>query len=104
MPHRLYGVLAPPSAARSRAGARSALAEIAAAHAAGRLPIVVGGTGLYLRALTAGARRGPADPAGDPRRGGGTLPQRSAARHSAELSRDSTRTRRRACRPATASA
>jgi tRNA dimethylallyltransferase len=31
-----------------------ALAEIAAAHAAGRLPILVGGTGLYLRALTQG--------------------------------------------------
>src|SRR5580765_8523027 len=31
-----------------------ALAEIAAAHAAGRLPIVVGGTGLYLRALQHG--------------------------------------------------
>jgi hypothetical protein len=31
-----------------------ALTEIAAAHAAGRLPIVVGGTGLYLRALQYG--------------------------------------------------
>ncbi len=53
-PHRLYGVLAaaePCSAARWRA---LALDEIAAARAAGRVPIVVGGTGLYLRALTAG--------------------------------------------------
>ena len=53
-PHRLYGFLDaadPGSAGRWRA---SAMAEIAAATAAGRLPIVVGGTGLYLRALTLG--------------------------------------------------
>src|SRR5262249_50673053 len=53
-PHCLYGFLDaadPGSAGRWRA---SALAEIAAAMAAGRLPIVVGGTGLYLRALTCG--------------------------------------------------
>jgi tRNA dimethylallyltransferase len=53
-PHRLYGFLDaadPGSAGRWRG---SALAEIAAAAAAGRLPIVVGGTGLYLRALTGG--------------------------------------------------
>lgn len=53
-PHRLYGVLPAEdvcSAARWRA---LALAEIADAHGAGRLPIVVGGTGLYLRTLTAG--------------------------------------------------
>src|SRR5919206_4639312 len=48
-PHRLYGFLDaadPCSAARWRDLAE---AEIAAAGAAGRLPIVVGGTGLYLR-------------------------------------------------------
>jgi tRNA dimethylallyltransferase len=53
-PHRLYGVLdaaEPGSAGRWRA---SALTEIAASVAAGRLPIVVGGSGLYLRALTGG--------------------------------------------------
>jgi tRNA dimethylallyltransferase len=53
-PHRLYGFLDaadPGSAGRWRI---SALAEIAAAAAARRLPIVVGGTGLYLRALTQG--------------------------------------------------
>jgi tRNA dimethylallyltransferase len=53
-PHRLYGYL---DAAERGTAARwrdLALVEIAAAVAAGRLPIVTGGTGLYLRALTAG--------------------------------------------------
>jgi tRNA dimethylallyltransferase len=53
-PHRVYGFLDAAergSAARWRA---LALAEIAAAHAGGTLPIVVGGTGLYLRALMRG--------------------------------------------------
>ncbi len=53
-PHRLYGVLSgrePCSAGRWR---ELALAEIASARARGRLPLVVGGTGLYLRALATG--------------------------------------------------
>jgi tRNA dimethylallyltransferase len=53
-PHRLYGFL---DAAERGSAARwrgLALAEIAAAVAEGRLPIVVGGTGLYLRALEEG--------------------------------------------------
>ena len=54
VPHRLYGILPasePCSAARWRA---LALAEIAVARDAGRLAIVVGGTGLYLHALLCG--------------------------------------------------
>ncbi|MFE0754834.1 tRNA (adenosine(37)-N6)-dimethylallyltransferase MiaA [Inquilinus sp. NPDC058860] len=53
-PHRLYGVL--PAATRCSAAAwcDMALAEIGLAQKAGRRPIVVGGTGLYLRALTEG--------------------------------------------------
>ncbi|MGH7029628.1 MAG: tRNA (adenosine(37)-N6)-dimethylallyltransferase MiaA [Stellaceae bacterium] len=53
-PHRLYGVL--DAAERGSAGnwRERALTEIAAATRSGRLPIVVGGTGLYLRALTEG--------------------------------------------------
>ena len=45
-PHRLYGVL--PAAERGSAARwrEMALAEIAAAKADGRLPVVVGGTGL----------------------------------------------------------
>jgi tRNA dimethylallyltransferase len=53
-PHRLYGFLPATercSAARWAAWAR---AEIDAASERGRLPIVVGGTGLYLRALQHG--------------------------------------------------
>jgi len=54
VPHRLYGFL--DAAERGSAAAWRALAmdEIAAATNAGRLPIVVGGTGLYLRALERG--------------------------------------------------
>jgi tRNA dimethylallyltransferase len=54
VPHRLYGFL--DAAERGSAGRwrALALAEIAAAAAAGQLPIVVGGSGLYLRALTSG--------------------------------------------------
>jgi len=62
-PHRLYGVLPgvePCSAGRWR---EMALAEIAEALAAGRLPIVVGGTGLYLRALVQGLAPLPPVPA-----------------------------------------
>jgi tRNA dimethylallyltransferase len=53
-PHRLYGFL--DAAERGSAGGWRALAqaEVAAAATAGRLPIVVGGTGLYLRALALG--------------------------------------------------
>ncbi|WP_425450139.1 tRNA (adenosine(37)-N6)-dimethylallyltransferase MiaA [Virgifigura deserti] len=54
VPHRLYGFLPvaqPYSAALWR---ERALEEIAAASAAGRLPVVVGGTGLYLRVLMRG--------------------------------------------------
>ncbi len=62
-PHRLYGVLSAAercSAGRWRA---MALAEIAAAHAAGRLPVVCGGTGLYLKALAEGLSPMPHVPA-----------------------------------------
>ncbi len=62
-PHRLYGVLDGAercSAARWRG---LAAAAIDAVLAAGRWPIVVGGTGLYLRALTAGLSAIPVVPA-----------------------------------------
>ncbi len=54
VPHALYGVrpaAEPGSAAWWR---DAALAAMDAAHAAGRLPILCGGTGLYLSALTQG--------------------------------------------------
>jgi tRNA dimethylallyltransferase len=52
--HRLFGYLggeAPCSAAR---WAKDAKAEIARAHAEGMLPVLVGGTGLYVRTLLDG--------------------------------------------------
>jgi tRNA dimethylallyltransferase len=62
-PHRLYGVI--PAAERCSAGRwlELALAEIAAARAAGKRPILVGGTGLYFRALLEGLAPVPAVPA-----------------------------------------
>src|SRR5258708_13425073 len=62
-PQRLYGVLDaadPCSAARWRAMADS---EIAAAASRARLPILVGGTGLYFRALLDGFADIPPIPA-----------------------------------------
>lgn len=63
LPHRLYGLL--PAAERCSAGrwAGLAAAAIDEAAAAGRLPILVGGTGLYLRALLDGLAPIPALPA-----------------------------------------
>ena len=61
-PHRLYGVLpgrAPCSAGRWR---EMALDEVAAARTEGRLALVVGGTGLYLRALVEGLAPVPSVP------------------------------------------
>jgi len=53
-PHALYGFLALTELCSAARWAEWALAEIAAAHAAGELPIVIGGTGLYLRSLMEG--------------------------------------------------
>ena len=65
VPHRLYGVLS--AAERCSAGRwlRLALPEIEAAFAAGKVPVVVGGTGLYLRALMQGLADVPEIPAAD---------------------------------------
>ena len=54
VPHRLYGVLSARETCSAGRWHALALAEIADAHAAGALPIVVGGTGLYFRALLQG--------------------------------------------------
>jgi tRNA dimethylallyltransferase len=59
VPHHLFDVATPAErfdAARYRDLGRAALGEIAAR---GRLPVVVGGTGLYLRALARGLFAGP---------------------------------------------
>ncbi len=54
VPHRLYGVLDPSESCSAGRWRALALAEIAAASAAGRAAIVVGGSGLYLQALMEG--------------------------------------------------
>lgn len=54
VPHRLFGVLAADDPCSAGRWLRLAEAEAAAAEAAGRLPVVVGGTGLYLEALLKG--------------------------------------------------
>ena len=63
VPHRLFGVL-PAAQACSAAWWRDAtLQEITAAHAAGKHPILVGGTGLYIKTLIEGLSPVPtADP------------------------------------------
>jgi tRNA dimethylallyltransferase len=53
-PHRLYGTRNGADPCSAADWAADAKAEIAAAHAAGRLPILAGGTGLYLRTLIEG--------------------------------------------------
>ena len=64
LPHHLIDVVDPPEryhAARFRWDALEAIARI---RARGRLPVVVGGTGLYVRALLKGLHPAPpADPA-----------------------------------------
>ena len=52
--HRLYGVLDGSRACSAADWAAMARSEIADVHASGRLPILVGGTGLYLRTLLQG--------------------------------------------------
>jgi tRNA dimethylallyltransferase len=54
VPHRLYGVLDAAEACSAGRWRAMALTEIAAAQGMGRLPILAGGTGLYLRALLNG--------------------------------------------------
>lgn len=62
--HRLFGYIDGAEACSAARWAEDARGEIAAAHAAGALPILVGGTGLYLRTLLDGiAPVPPIDPA-----------------------------------------
>lgn len=62
-PHRLYGFVS--AAERCSAGRWLGLAraEVERARSAGKLPIVVGGTGLYLKALLEGLAQVPPIPA-----------------------------------------
>ena len=53
-PHRLFGYIDGAEACSAARWAADARAEIAKAHQAGRLPVLVGGTGLYIRTLLNG--------------------------------------------------
>ena len=64
VPHRLYGVLSGAEAYSAGRYAIDAAKAIAEARRAGRVPIIVGGTGLYFKALLEGLSPVPAiDPA-----------------------------------------
>ncbi len=61
-PHVLYGQLAPDDICSAARYAKLALAEIDEALAAGKLPIVTGGTGFYLKSLLKGLSPIPSVP------------------------------------------
>jgi tRNA dimethylallyltransferase len=64
VPHRLFGTWDGAVACSAADWAEAAKAEVAAAHGAGAVPILVGGTGLYIRTLLDGiAPVPPIDPA-----------------------------------------
>ena len=58
-PHHLYDLVDPGQPFHAAAWAERARAAIVAVTARGRLPILVGGTGLYFRALTRGLFEAP---------------------------------------------
>jgi tRNA dimethylallyltransferase len=60
VPHRLIDLVEPDQPFNVGEYRRLALAEIARLHDEGRIPLVVGGTGLYIRALIGGLWDGPA--------------------------------------------
>jgi tRNA dimethylallyltransferase len=62
VPHRLYGVRPAAEAASVAWWREAALGAMAEARAAGRLPILCGGTGLYLLSLTEGLSAVPPVP------------------------------------------
>jgi tRNA dimethylallyltransferase len=62
-PHRLYGVIDAAEACSAGRWRELAVAEIAAAREVGRVPVLAGGSGLYLRALLDGLAPVPPVPA-----------------------------------------
>ena len=59
VPHRLIDLVEPDQPFNVGLYRKHALAEIEQLHRAGRIPLVVGGTGLYVRALIRGLWAGP---------------------------------------------
>lgn len=74
-PHALYGVMSAAEPCSAGHWSRLAKEAIDAARAAGRMPILVGGTGLYLKAATEGLDEIP-DVPGDVRQGVRALHQK----------------------------
>ena len=64
IPHHLIDIADPTEEYTAAQYARDAAAVIADIHARGKLPILVGGTGFYYRALTRGLFPGPGKDAG----------------------------------------
>lgn len=62
VPHHLYGVLRGDEACSAGRWSRMALVAIKEIEARGKVPIIVGGTGLYFRALSEGLSPIPAIP------------------------------------------
>ena len=60
VPHRLIDLVAPNEPFNTGMYRRLAMQEIERVYAAGRIPLVVGGTGLYVRTLIRGLWAGPA--------------------------------------------
>ena len=64
IPHHLIDIADPTEEYTAAQYARDAAAAVADIHARGKLPILVGGTGFYYRALTRGLFPGPGKDAG----------------------------------------
>ncbi len=60
--HRLYGHVSPLKAYSTGQWLRACIEEIARIRAGGKMPVVVGGTGLYFKALTGGLSAMPEVP------------------------------------------
>ncbi len=60
VPHRLIDLVDPDQPFNTGAFRRQALAEIARLHQEGKVPLLVGGTGLYVRTVLRGLWEGPA--------------------------------------------
>jgi len=87
VPHRLYGILEAADPASVGRWLELAGAAIGESAAAGRLPIVVGGTGLYLKALLHGLAPVPDVPAAVRRAAQETFAQLGGPGFHAELAR-----------------
>ena len=104
VPHHLYGHVSPVSAYSTGIWLDQATEAIAAIRARGALPVVVGGTGLYFRALTGGLSGHAGDTGADPHGIARSAWRRKASRRCIRNSPGWIRTWRRACVPPTASA